>query len=231
MSSNSTVCPSIVEDVAGDNRWMFMHQRFVAEAEEKEPDVVLLGDALFSQLHVAEIWNKMFAPLHCLNFSIDGDKTENVLWRCQNGELDNISPQVVVVCAGTDNSSNSSEETYEGILAIVNVIRQKQPQAHIVVVSIPPRGRTHNSLREKIGKINIMLDKGLEKLERTQLLSIDPGLFINPYDGTISHQDMYDYLHFTAAGYEKFCEPILEEIQILLKDFLKSGHLSDDPLS
>ena len=75
------------------------------------------------------------------------------------------------------------------------------------------------------------LAKGLEELEKAQLLTIDPGLFINPYDATISHQDMYDYLHFTAAGYEKFCEPILEEIQTLLRDFLKSGHLSDDPLS
>lgn len=60
-------------------------------------------------------------------------------------------------------------------------------------------------------------------MERTQLLTIDPGLFINPYDGTINHRDMYDYLHFTRAGYSKFCEPILEEIQTLLKEFVKSG--------
>ena len=65
-------------------------------------------------------------------------------------------------------------------------------------------------------------------MEKTQLLTIDPGLFINPYDGTISHRDMYDYLHFTRAGYQKFCEPILEEIQTLLKDFVKSG--TQDPV-
>jgi len=36
----------------------------------------------------------MFAPLHCLNFGIGGDQTQHVLWRCMNGEMDNMSPQV-----------------------------------------------------------------------------------------------------------------------------------------
>lgn len=38
-------------------------------------------------------------------------------------------------------------------------------------------------------------------------------------DGSISHRDMYDYLHFTRAGYRKLAEPLLEEIQTLLKHF------------
>ena len=83
-------------------------------------------------------------------------------------------------------------------------------------------------MREKIGQINVMLADGLSDKERTQFLNIDPGLFINPYDGTISHRDMYDYLHFTRAGYMKFCEPILEEVQTLLKEFVKSG--SQEPV-
>lgn len=99
--------------------------------------------------------------------------------------------------------------------------------------SIPPRGKAHNKLRVKIGEINTQLSEKLSGMENTQLLTIDPGLFINPYDGTISHRDMYDYLHFTRAGYQKFCEPILEEIQTLLKDFVKSGShdASDDVAS
>ena len=36
----------------------------------------------------------MFAPLHCLNFGISGDQTQNVLWRVMNGEMKNMSPQV-----------------------------------------------------------------------------------------------------------------------------------------
>ena len=69
----------------------------------------------------------------------------------------------------------------------------------------------------------MLLSEALSGLHRTQLLTIDPGLFLNPNDGTISHRDMYDFLHFTREGYMKFCEPILDEIQTLLKNFVKAG--------
>jgi len=47
-------------------------------------------------LHVCvfeQMWDKMFVPLHCLNFGIGSDQTQHVLWRVQNGELDNFSPK------------------------------------------------------------------------------------------------------------------------------------------
>ena len=40
----------------------------------------------------------MFEPLHCLNFGIGGDQTQNVLWRVQNGEMDCIRPKVKLIC-------------------------------------------------------------------------------------------------------------------------------------
>lgn len=43
-----------------------------------------------------QVWEEMFAPLHCLNFGIPEDKTQNVLWRIENGELENVSPKVQV---------------------------------------------------------------------------------------------------------------------------------------
>ena len=41
-----------------------------------------------------QVWQKFFVPLHSLNFGIGGDQTQHVLWRLQNGELDNFSPKV-----------------------------------------------------------------------------------------------------------------------------------------
>ena len=37
----------------------------------------------------------MFEPLHCLNFGIGGDQTQNILWRLTNGELDTVEPKVL----------------------------------------------------------------------------------------------------------------------------------------
>lgn len=41
-----------------------------------------------------QVWKELFSPLHALNFGIGGDTTCNVLWRLQNGELENIRPRV-----------------------------------------------------------------------------------------------------------------------------------------
>lgn len=37
----------------------------------------------------------MFEPLHCLNFGIGGDQTQNILWRLNNGELETLEPKVM----------------------------------------------------------------------------------------------------------------------------------------
>ena len=45
-----------------------------------------------------QVWRELFSPLHALNFGIGGDTTCNVLWRLQNGELENIRPKVRQAC-------------------------------------------------------------------------------------------------------------------------------------
>lgn len=41
-----------------------------------------------------QAWDTCFEPLHSLNFGIGGDCTEHVLWRIENGELDEMNPKV-----------------------------------------------------------------------------------------------------------------------------------------
>ena len=78
------------------------HTRFINETKEREPDVVIFGDSITSQLETRCVWREVFVPMHALNFSIIGDLVQQVLWRVQNGELDNINPKVgltMVICS------------------------------------------------------------------------------------------------------------------------------------
>ena len=73
----------------------FQHKRFLSDAKGKDGDVIFIGDSILQALEHTEVWNQWFAPLHCLNFSIYNDQTQNILWRIKNGELDHVDPRVI----------------------------------------------------------------------------------------------------------------------------------------
>ena len=116
----------------------FQHLRFVSEAKSfREPDVLWIGDSLIQNLLNTNIWERNFCQMHSLNFGIGGDRTETVLWRLENGELDGLAPKVIVLLVGTNNHGDSAEDIAEGIKAICSLIRDKQPQAYLVVLVRP----------------------------------------------------------------------------------------------
>ncbi|XP_032905832.1 platelet-activating factor acetylhydrolase IB subunit alpha2 [Amblyraja radiata] len=213
---NSAAVPLYAEDIQGDGRWHSQHSRFVLDCKDKEPDILFVGDSMVQLLHQYEIWRELFSPLHALNFGIGGDTTRHVLWRLENGELENIKPKVVVLWVGTNNHEHSAEEVVGGIEAIVQLINGHQPQAKVLVLSLLPRGEKPNPLREKNGQVNQLLKSSLVKFPKMQLLNVDAG-FVHS-DGTISHHDMFDYLHLTQMGYAKVCKPVYELLVQLLEE-------------
>uniref|UniRef100_A0AC11CZS4 Platelet activating factor acetylhydrolase 1b catalytic subunit 3 n=1 Tax=Ovis aries TaxID=9940 RepID=A0AC11CZS4_SHEEP len=224
--------PTPVQDVQGDGRWMSLHHRFVADSKDKEPEVVFIGDSLVQLMHQCEIWRELFSPLHALNFGIGGDSTQHVLWRLENGELEHIRPkvsrawvgsqsplslppspplhplfpQIVVVWVGTNNHGHTAEQVTGGIKAIVQLVNERQPQARVVVLGLLPRGQHPNPLREKNRRVNELVRAALAGHPRAHFLDADPG-FVHS-DGTISHHDMYDYLHLSRLGYTPVCRAL-----------------------
>ncbi|XP_048115952.1 platelet-activating factor acetylhydrolase IB subunit gamma isoform X1 [Alosa alosa] len=211
---NPAATPTPCQDIQGDGRWMCMHNRFVSDSKGKEPDVLFVGDSLVQLLHEFEIWRKLFSPLHALNFGIGGDATQHVLWRLGNGELDHISPKVVVLWVGTNNHGNSPHQICDGIMEIVKLINQKLPHAHTLVLGLLPRGKNPNPLRERNAEVNELVQAEVAALPHASFLNVDPG-FVHS-DGTIWHQDLYDYLHLTPPAYQKVCEPLHDRIKALL---------------
>ncbi|XP_058865840.1 platelet-activating factor acetylhydrolase IB subunit alpha2 [Acipenser ruthenus] len=214
--SNPAAVPSPVQDVQGDDRWMSQHTRFVLECKDKEPDVLFVGDSMVQLLHQYEVWQELFSPLHALSFGIGGDTTSHVLWRLQNGELENITPKVVVVWVGTNNHEHTVEQIVGGIQAIVHLINTCQPQAKVVVLGLLPRGERPNPLREKNAEVNRVLRASLPRLGSVQFLDVGSG-FVQS-DGTISTHDMFDFLHLTPAGYAAIAKPLHDLLLQLLEE-------------
>ncbi len=92
-----------------------------------------------------QTYKTYFEPLHCLNFSIQSDETQHVLWRVMNGELDEVQAKVclelcllivlkvVVLAVGTRNK-HPAPEIFDGIMVILKEIKERQPNANIIVM-------------------------------------------------------------------------------------------------
>nr|XP_020454535.1 platelet-activating factor acetylhydrolase IB subunit beta-like isoform X2 [Monopterus albus] len=205
-----------VEDVQGDGRWISLHTRFVQECKDAEPDVLFVGDSMVQLMRQYEVWKEFFSPLHALNFGIGGDTTCNVLWRLQNGELENIHPRVVVLWVGTNNHQHTAEQVAGGILAIAQLLTSRLPKAKIVVLGLLPRGERPNPLREKNTAINEFLRSWLPRLGQVQFLDVS-GEFIHS-DGTIIPRDMFDFLHLTQTGYRTVAKPLSDLLLQILEE-------------
>ena len=81
---------------------------------------LFLGDSITQGWNENTVWQRFYGPRHAANFGIGGDRTQHVLWRIQNGELEGIAPKVTVLMIGTNNlHDDTPDEIAQGIKTIV----------------------------------------------------------------------------------------------------------------
>lgn len=195
------------------------HKGFLAIAKKGDIHVVFFGDSITDGWRGnsgKKVWAERFEPLKAANFGIGGDRTQHVLWRMQNGELDGYKPKALVLMIGTNNlGSNSVEEIAAGIKAIVAEAQKKQPQTKILLLGIFPRNpKATDTARDKIKKIN----KIIAKLDDgKQVKYLDIGDKFLEKDGELTKEIMPDYLHLSAKGYQIWADAIQKSLEELMK--------------
>ncbi len=194
------------------------HERFVKQAQEGTAGLVFLGDSITAGWGAnKETWDKAFGAYKPVNFGIGGDRTQHVLWRITNGELDGIKPKAAVVMIGTNNSStDSADGIAAGVTRIIETIRVKQPQAKILLLAVFPRGEkaTPNAGRDKLKQVNATISK-LDDGKNVFFLDIGDK-FLQP-DGTLTKEIMPDFLHLSPAGYQIWADAISPKLADLMK--------------
>ena len=184
-------------------KWLAQHHAFVARARQGGIDVLFLGDSIteYFPSRGRDAWNREVAPLgHVADFGISGDRTQFVLWRANNGELDGTGARVVVLMIGTNNLATAkAEDVARGVAAIVDTVRVKIPHAIVVLNALLPRGAPGDSLRAKVAGVNARIATLADGVH-VRWLDAGPG-FVGD-DGTIAASLMPDKLHPSAAGYD-----------------------------
>ena len=200
-------------------RFMTMHEKFVEQAKAGNIDLLFLGDSITEGWmgRGKDVWQKSYGDKHAANFGISGDKTQHVLWRIENGELENIHPKVCVLMIGTNNvGSNPPEQIAAGVENIVKSVRDKTG-AKVLLLAVFPRGK--NPQDPKVVTARAVLDKVNAQIAKmddgSNIRYLDIGeKFLEP-DKSISPEIMPDALHPNAKGYEIWAEamnPLLTEM-------------------
>lgn len=204
-----------------DANSMLAHEQLLAKRTQGRIDVYYIGDSITRRWGATDYpellanWNANFFGWNAANFGWGADRTEHMLWRLENGELDGVNPKVIVISAGTNNvggrtgAAGKVENITRGIRAIVDRAREKAPDATIVLMGIFPR---NIEVIEEINRINENLSQFADG-ERVRFLSINDKLADS--EGRLYEGMTVDGLHLSVRGYQIWADalkPILTEI-------------------
>jgi len=201
--------------------WMPRHQAILDRVAEGHVDLLMIGDSITHGFDGsgAAMWSKYYAPRNAVNLGFSGDRTEHVLWRLDHGEIEGISPKLVVIMIGTNNSGGdeyTAEQIADGIKAIVCRLRTTLPETKILILGIFPRGDSvQRKDKEHGATLNPQWAKNDEASRLASLIADNKKIYfldINDAfldgDGVLTREVMPDLLHPRAKGYQLWAEAI-----------------------
>ena len=196
------------------------HADFMYRITQGEVGLLFLGDSItdFWPSRGQGSWLK-FAPYHPADFGISGERTEQVLWRITNGELDGINPKVTVIMIGTNNIGHFPNEEPEwaaaGVQKIVETVHQKLPNTKVLLLGVFPRATKESIARKKVEAINAIISK-LDDGKKTRYLDISK-VFLDD-QGEIPKEIMPDSLHPSPKGYDLWYDAMNPLLTEMMKD-------------
>jgi len=198
--------------VPGGVRWFGRnHAKYVQQTQSMKIDLCFLGDSI-TAMWPGNLFGKYFGKYKVVNFGVGGDRTENVLWRLENGELKGQSPKVVVLMIGTNNLGfNTVEEVALGVETVVKNLQGKFPKTKILLLGILPKlGNAQEPTEKmlvKIAKVNAIT----AKLDDGKMIRyLDFGSKFLDKDGKIQDGILADGVHLTGKGYDIWAASINE---------------------
>ncbi len=204
--------------------WMPRHEEKLQErrtlmAAGRQPQVVFVGDSITQGWETAgrPVWDEYYKPYHALDLGFGGDRTENVLWRLQHGEVDGLSPKVVVLMIGTNNTGHRQEDpatTAAGIARLVEELRQRMPGASVLLLAVFPREERPDA---PLRRINDQVNARIAALaDGRHVFFLDIGKDMTGPDGSLSRSFMPDLLHPNEAGYRIWARSMQPTLQKLM---------------
>lgn len=207
--------------------WSRRHQFLVQQAQQRQARILFIGDSITElwEREGRETWDRLWKPLEAMNLGIGGDRTENVLWRVQNGALGGLRPELVVLLIGTNNSGHQDmmfkehwmayyhsppTSTAAGVQAILVELKKRLPGVRVLLLGILPCGDPpENPVRVQNAETSRLL-AGLA--DGAEVFFKDLGDVLTREDGRLDAAAYIDGVHLSAEGYRRLSaglEPVV----------------------
>ncbi len=224
MFRQAVPAPAWLAQPRTDRNSRLAHEQLLAKRTAGRIDVYFAGDSIVRRWGATDYpqllanWTENFHGWHAGDFGWGADRTQNILWRLDQGELDGVHPKVIVLLAGTNNvgtrpgDAATIADVTRGIEAIVSLMQQKAPEATIVLTGIFPRN-DNIAVMPTIRAINTNLasladGRRVRFLDLTDRLAGPDGVLV---DGVMNA----DGLHPAIKGYQIWADalkPIFTEL-------------------
>lgn len=199
--------------------WKNRHDlRQKEKANIDELDVLLVGDSITQGWEGAgaKPWKNTFGDLQAFNLGFSGDRTEHVIWRLQNGEVEGLNPRVVMVLIGTNNTGHKldkPENIARGVAGILTELKNRLPDSKVILLSLFPYDKDPNSPRRKNNDAVNEIIKNYDDGKQVYYLDICDAFFDD--QGNMSKEITPDFLHLSEKGYQIWADQVNDKIRTL----------------
>ena len=217
-----------------DRNSQIAHEQLLEKARRGRIDVYFAGDSITRRWGATDYpellahWRKNFFGWNAANFGWGADTIQNILWRLEHGELDDVHPRVIVLLGGTNNVGSATpsgsdddrvDDISHGIKAVLDVMRAKAPQATIVLTAIFPRN-DNMAVMPTINRVNARIATFADG-KTIRFLNINDRLA--DADGRLFDGMMHDRLHPTVQGYQVWADAL----KVILTELLGAPAAED----
>jgi len=220
-----SVTPDMLNESWSVDWWLPRHLEKLEEirslqAQHQDCELIFIGDSITHNWEKdgVNVWKQRYGKYHALDLGFGGDRTENILWRLQHGEVDGIHPKVAVLMFGTNNTGERGEDprtTAAGIKRNIDELRRRLPDTKILLLAIFPRDEKPDSRLRKLNEQVNAIISGFADGKKISFLNINQAFLAA--NGVLSKDIMPDLLHPNERGYEIWADAMEPELQRLMK--------------
>lgn len=203
------------------SEWNSVSQDITATLKSNKVDILMLGNSITQgtannrklvTYSLSGDLSDNFKGLTWESAGISGDRTQNLLWRIQNGEYNSASPKYVTIAIGVNNLLSGGDDInsiYEGILAVTDAALKEFSDSKIILFGLLPTAASDSKLKDYYD-----IQAKLKNVKfNSRVTYVDPTPYFTDSNGR-PKKELYsgDMVHLQQMGYKVWADLIYNTI-------------------